>query len=272
MTGLFDFSEAQTFAFFAVLVRYSTLMAILPVTGDRMVPTPVKVLLALAISLVCFPGLVSSGKISITDAQVWSQTLYGIAGTTVLEALVGFALGFVARVLFDSLTFAGNMAGTVMGFSAASIYDPHQESQSQVVAEFLLALSMLLFFSFDGHHLMLRAALGSYDWIPIGGVTLGELFSTKLIAMSSEMIRLGIQLSAPVAITIFTVNVAFAVLARAMPQLNIMVISFSITALIGLAVMLFILPDFLGSSTGVYAQLGDWMTGILQSMRANSNG
>jgi flagellar biosynthetic protein FliR len=266
MEGLFQFTEGEALVFFAVLIRFSTLLVVLPITGDRMVPGPVKLVLSLMISWICLPGLLASGRASVSEAQVWGASLFGIASVAALEALVGFALGFVSRILFDSLTFAGNMVGTVMGFASASIYDPHQESQSQVVAEFLMAVSMLLFLSFDGHHLMLKAALSSYDWVPMGGVTLSEVFSTRLIGMSSEMIRLGTQLAAPVSMAIFAVNIAFAVLARAMPQLNIMVISFSITAIIGLVVMLMVLPDFLGSSSGVYAQLGDWMKGILQGM------
>ena len=50
-----------------------------------------------------------------------------------------------------------------MGFSTASQYDAHQESQSQVVAQIQMAIAILLFLALDGHHLMLRASLSSYS-------------------------------------------------------------------------------------------------------------
>ena len=57
-----------------------------------------------------------------------------------------------------------------MGFSTASTYDPHQESQTQVVAQIQMAIAMLLFLALDGHHLMLRASLESYRIVGVGGL------------------------------------------------------------------------------------------------------
>ncbi|HTL12613.1 MAG TPA: flagellar biosynthetic protein FliR, partial [Bdellovibrionota bacterium] len=156
MGNLFDLDQNQILTFFAVLVRYGTLVAVLPWIGDKVVPAPVKVLLALTLSAMLYPVLVATGKVSPQAATVWGSTSGGILSVTAVEALFGLAMGFAARMLFMAVEAGGNLAGNYMGFAMASQYDPHQESQSQVVAQIHTTLAMLIFLALDGHHLMLR--------------------------------------------------------------------------------------------------------------------
>ena len=72
-------------SFFAVLVRFSVLLAILPFVGDKVVPTPVKVLLSLAMTIALFPMLVARGHVNLGEAAVWGATAGGIVGTIALE-------------------------------------------------------------------------------------------------------------------------------------------------------------------------------------------
>lgn len=266
MMGLFQFSQEEMLCFFAVLVRTSVLVAILPFVGDRLVPMPVKILLSLAVSIVLFPALLRTGDVRPAEALAWGASASGIVATIALEALFGLALGFTAKMLFDGISFGANLVGTFMGFAAANTYDPHQETQTQVVAEIQMTIAMLIFLTMDGHHLMLRGALDSYRIVGIGRVGLGTAFSQKLVDMSSQVIRFGIQIAAPVAISLFAVNVAFGVMAKAMPQLNILVLSFAVSALIGLLVMLLGVPEFHSATVEILDRMGDWMEQMMVAM------
>jgi flagellar biosynthetic protein FliR len=271
-TSLFDFSQEEMLSFFAVLVRFSVLMAILPFVGDKVVPTPVKILLSLSITIALFPMLVARGNVNPAQAAVWGASAGGILGTISLEVLCALVLGYTARLGFEAVQFGGNLVGTFMGFSTAAQYDPHQESQTQVVAQIQMAIAMLLFLALDGHHLMLRASLESYRIVGIGGLAgfvktgMNGGFAQKIIELSGEVIKFGLQLAAPVAVCMFAVNVVFGVLAKAMPQLNVLVLSFAVTALIGLAVMLLTVPEFQGAVTNIFSLIGEWMNGVLLAM------
>jgi flagellar biosynthesis protein FliR len=272
MPDLFNFNQEEILSFFAVLVRFSVLLAILPFVGDKVVPTSVKILLSLATTIALFPMLVAQGHVNIAEAAVWGNTAGGIFVTIALEIAVALVLGFVARLAFESISFGGNLVGTFMGFSTASQYDAHQESQSQVVAQIQMAIAMLLFLSLDGHHLMLRASLQSYSIVGIGG--LGAFvnsgfngnFAHRMIELTGEVIKFGFQLSAPVAICLFGVNVAFGVIAKAMPQINILVLSFAVTGLVGLIIMMLSVPEFQGAAANIFGQMGDWMSSVLTAM------
>lgn len=267
--NIFNFTQLtmeECLSFFAVLMRYSVLIAVMPFVGDRMVPMPVKVLLALVVTVALFPALVAQGQIHPADAAVWGATTGGIAGTIACEVLCGLLLGFTARLLFESVSFGANLVGNFMGFAAASTYDPHQESQSQVVAQIQMAIAMLIFLALDGHHLMLRASLDSYRMVGLGKATLGGVASQRLIELTGQVIRFGVQLAAPVAVSMFAVNVAFGVVSKAMPQLNVLVLSFAVSALVGLAVMLMSVPEFQGAVGAVMGRMGEWIEGMAAAM------
>ncbi len=274
--SLFNFSQEELLTFFAVLMRYSVLIVVLPIVGDRFVPAPAKVLLSLAITMALFPALIARGEINPGAASVWGATTGGIAMTVGLEALFGLVLGFTGKLVFESIAFGGHLVGNFMGFSAATTYDPHQESQTLVIAEMQMAIAMLMFLALDGHHLMLRASLDSYRVLGLGGAGaivpagsgpfLNGAFSQRLIEITGQVIRFGIQLAAPVAVSMFAVNVVFAVMSRAMPQLNVLVLSFSVTALVGLLVMFLSIPEFTGMTNVIFSKMQDWMEGVLFAM------
>ncbi len=262
----FGLTEPELLTFFAVLVRFSTLVAVLPVVGDRFVPAPAKVLFALTVTIALYPALVARGQVNPGEALVWAATPFGIVGTITLEALFGLAMGFVARLLFDAINLGANLASQFMGFAMASAYDPHTESQTQVMAEIQLALAMLVFLVLDGHHLMLHAALSSYGIVGLGKAGISALGSERLIEMSSMTIRMGLQISAPVAVSLFGVQIAFGIISKAMPQVNILILSFAITGMIGLVVLRLGMPEYLGAAGAVTGRVGEWMTAMAQTM------
>jgi flagellar biosynthetic protein FliR len=268
--SLFNFNQEELLCFFAVLVRYSVLIAVLPFTGDVQVPGPVKVLLSLSISIALFPMLIASGQVRPADAAIWSADAGSLIGTIVLEVIVALVLGYTARLAFQAISFGGNLVGNFMGFGIASSYDPNQQSHTQVVAELHMAIAMLVFLAVDGHHMMLRSALQSYQIVGIGGEgVMGPArmaLSQRLIALCGEVIRFGVQLSAPIAIIIFAVNVVFGVLARAVPQLNILVLSVAISGFLGLIVMFLSLGEFHGVALNILSRMGDWMDGVLHAL------
>lgn len=259
-------NELEIISFFMVLVRMSVMFAILPIVGDSAVPGTVKILLSLAISFVVFPYLVKTGSINLEDARIWGSSAGGIVGTAALEVIVGLALGFVARLSFEAISFGANLVGTYMGLASASVYDPHQESQSQIVAQFQVALATLLFLSLDAHHWMFESLFSSYKIVGLGKFSMSALFGAQWIDITGQVFRFAIQISAPIAIVVFAINVAFGVLAKALPQVNMLVLSLGVTALAGFAVMFLGLSEFQAVSGGVFQRMTDWMQSLMKVM------
>jgi flagellar biosynthetic protein FliR len=265
---VFNFDQLEILCFFMVLVRFGTIFALLPVTGERTVPAPVKVLLALSLTLMMFPVLLSTGQVNPADAAVWGASAGGLIGMTVAEVAFGLAVGFCSRMVFFAIEAGADMAGAFMGFSMANTVDPNQETQTQVVTQIQVTLAMLLFLVLDGHHIMFRAALESYSVVGLGQIDLaGGDFQARLIELSAGTLRTALQLAGPVAVALFAVNMVYAVLAKAMPQLNVLVLSFSVSAFVGLFVMFMSIPEFQSTAAEMFSKVGGQMYEVMKALK-----
>ena len=247
-----SWSTTELLSFFMVLMRISTLIMLLPVFGDKVVPAPVKVLLSLTFSAVLFPVLKSNGTIHLKDAEAWSETSGKLLLTIATEILIGIGVGFASQLVFHSIQIAGDFMSQLMGFSMASMYDPHMETQTVVLGQMFSALAMLTFLALDGHHMLFRAMVETFHLIPQGHLALNEAFKNSMLGLVKNTLLFGIQLSAPMAACMLLVNIVYGILAKALPQLNILTLSMASSALIGGFVLLVTYPGIQSGMSNIF--------------------
>lgn len=244
--NIYAFDETQILLFFASLVRVSCLFLLLPIFGDNNVPPLVRIFLAFTVNLVVYPLAAASGGAAITPVLASD---IGILSLALKEAGVGLVIGFTAKLFFDALAFAFAYMGMQMGFNMASVYDHHAEASTPVISQLIMILAMLLFLALDGHHVFLKALLQSYGAVPVGGLTLSKEIFAFVLDASTQVFWIAVKLSAPMALMIFLINCAFGIVAKAVPQINVLVVSFTVNILAGFAVLVLTLPVF-GTSVG----------------------
>jgi flagellar biosynthetic protein FliR len=245
-------STEELLCFFMVLVRISTLLMLLPIFGDKSVPGNVKILLSITVSAVLFPILRSNGVVNTADAAVWSQSSAKILGVLATEMLVGLAIGFASQLVFHAIQIAGDFMAQLMGFSMASMYDPHLEHQTVVLGQILSALAMLTFLSIDGHHVLFRALVESFHLIPQGHFVINEAFKNSIIHLTGNTLLFGIQLTAPMAVCMLLVNIVYGIMGKALPSLNILSLSMASSALIGMFVLVITYPSFQSGMSNIF--------------------
>jgi flagellar biosynthetic protein FliR len=211
--------------FTLVLGRVAGIFSSLPLFGGERVPMNIRVLLTLALTLVCFPIL----KLSPQSLPSDFPSLFLIV---IAEALIGFTLGIVAKSVFGAVEFCGQIVGMQMGFSMASLFDPAM-GQQQLMSLFQSLLAMLLFLTLGAHHIFIRAMVESYTLIPIGGWHVSGELITFLVTTTSGIFILGVKLAAPVMVALLATSVVLGVMARSFPQMNIFMISMPLNIAIG---------------------------------------
>jgi flagellar biosynthesis protein FliR len=260
MSG-FGFTESEIVPFFASLTRVVALFVLLPVFGDSAIPQLVKVFLAFTVNLVVFPIAASQGLAHVGAA---ASTDLGIISLVVKEAAVGLVLGFTAKLFFEALTFAFAHMGNQMGFNMAAAYDHHSESNVPVISQMIMIFATLLFLTLNGHHFFLKALVQSYEAVPIGGFTLSRSAIKFVLETSTQVFWIAAKLSAPMALMIFMINCAFGIVAKAVPQINVFVVSFTVNILAGFLVLSLSMPMF-GTSVGeVFQLMAGRVQGLLQ--------
>ncbi len=246
-----SFNELEILQFFASLVRVSAMFLLLPIFGDNTVPAIVRVFLAFTINLIVYPVATAGGVPSLTSAM---DSEIGLAVLVLKESMVGIVIGFTAKIFFDGLNFAFGHLGNQMGFNMATVYDTQSESSVPVVSQLIMILAMLIFLGLDGHHLFLQALVQSYRVVPIGEFVLTKAVALHIIETSSQVFWIAAKLSAPMALMIFLINCAFGIVAKAVPQINVLVVSFTVNILAGFLIIAVTLPVF-GSSVNEVFEL-----------------
>ncbi|HHM04113.1 MAG TPA: flagellar biosynthetic protein FliR [Gammaproteobacteria bacterium] len=216
-------------------VRIAALMSVAPVFGTRTVPMRIRLGIALVLTLVVVPTLPPFPRVdplSVTALLV-----------TVQQLLAGLVMGFALTLVFSALITGGQVAAQLMGLGFASMMDPQNGVSVPVVGQFYTIVATLLFLVFDGHLVLIEMVNASFASLPVGQ-TMPAGNYWRLAAWGYWVFAGAVLVALPSIAALLMVNMAFGVLTRAAPQLNIFSVGFPATILFGFMVMLASLPYF----------------------------
>jgi flagellar biosynthetic protein FliR len=214
---------------FLAFLRIGGLLAVIPVFSGAHMPARVRVALAAAVAFLVGPNLPSS--------PLHTESLWTVTGIMALELGIGLLLGLVSRMIFFALELAGSIMGTEIGLALPSSFSPLSNAQSSPPAAILSHLAVVIWLCLDLHHSLILVFHRSYQLLPAGGASITEPLVTDVIARSQGVFHLALQIAAPMVAVAFLVSILFAVLARAVPQINVFFESFSVRILAGLIVL-----------------------------------
>jgi flagellar biosynthesis protein FliR len=149
------------------------------------------------------------------------------------EVMLGVALGFVVQTAFDVLVMAGQVIGLSMGLGFANLIDPQHGVTVPVLGQLYLLLALLVFVTINGHIAFLELLAGSFKAMPVGSAMLDDADLGTLIAWGGRIFSGALQVALPAVVAMTVVNIAFGVMSRAAPQLNLFGVGFPITIILG---------------------------------------
>lgn len=216
------------------LFRVGAMIVAMPVFGSILIPVRVRLMLALAVTSIVAPVLPAVQQIDPLSLEAVLIALQQI--------LIGVAMGFAMQLVFNAVTTGGQIIAMQMGLGFASMVDPQNGTQVPVLSQLYLLLVTLLFLGFNGHLVMIEMVAESFSVLPVAadGLTRNGLWT--LAHLGTQMFAGALWLALPAVASLLVVNIAFGVMARAAPQLNIFAIGFPVTLMMGFVVILFTLP------------------------------
>jgi flagellar biosynthetic protein FliR len=210
-------------------VRLSGLMLFAPFFSSAVIPTRVKAILVLALTLVLYPTVGRDlGAHTIADWPILVFT----------EFLIGAGMGIATNAVFEAVQMAGQVLGVQMGYSLINILDPQTQVDTTVVAMFYQSIVMLLFLRMDVHYWLLRAIGNSYLYMPPGATHLNSLFTVAVLKIGGQVFGLGIQIAAPVLSATLIADIVLGLLGKASPQLPLMMLGPAVKSLLGLLILI----------------------------------
>lgn len=225
---------AALVAFLLALSRATAWLTIAPPFNTRMIPIPVKIGFSAALALAVTPKVAASlGPTQLDTAQM--------IGAVVLQVVAGAGLGFIALVLFSSVSAGGSLIDLFGGFAVAQAYDPFLNNQASVFGRFYQLLATTLLFAIGGHLVLVKGFMTSFDALPLRGPNLASLGSV-LVNDVGLFFLAAVEIAAPLLAALFLAQVVLGMLARAAPHLNIFALSFPFTILLTLTLAGLALP------------------------------
>jgi len=132
-----------------------------------------------------------------------------------------------------------------MALSAAQAFDPVAKTNLPIFASFLNKLLIMLFLVYNMDHFLIKALFFSFEAVPVGGFTPGQPMINWIISLSASIPIVAFQVVAPIMVVIFLVQLAFGLVSKSVPQINIFFISSTVTIFIGLGIFLLSMPYFM---------------------------
>lgn len=211
-----------------VFLRVSALLTVFPIFSAANFPVQMRLALGALVAALVSPLL--------PPTLLQTHDFWGWIGIMSMEVLVGLAFGFASRIIFYALDLAGAIIGSEIGLQLPPSMNPMSGAQVTAPGTILYYLAAMIWLSLDLHHWMLVGFEKTYVYLPVGGAHLSEALMTDMIGRTSQIFLIALQLAAPVMAVSFIVSLVFAVLGRAVPQMNVFQESFTIRTLAGLSV------------------------------------
>jgi flagellar biosynthetic protein FliR len=209
---------AEVVTFLLVFGRAIGLIVAAPFWGGRVVPVVVRVWIAMILAIATYPMV----QVASLAGGITVLTLFT---SLVGEVLLGLILGWLAQLLFAGVRLAGQEIEMRSGLGLLQLVDPHEGGHSGIFAAFLEVAAGLIFFSLNGHHLLIQALSSSFSVFPLAG----EKFITRvldgLIGSTGEIFTIALRLSAPVLLGLLLSDIILGVLSRAVPQMNVFMVA-----------------------------------------------
>jgi flagellar biosynthetic protein FliR len=225
-TSLLETLLLDQFATFVlVLARMGALIATAPIFGSKAAPFQARALLAIAMTLIITPLHSSQADAHVADMFAFGKFVLN-------ETLLGLLLGLGIMILLSGVQLTGQIISQLGGTALGEGFDPLTEENVPVYSQLFYFLTLAMFVLLGGHRLLLEALLDTYAWLPPGKAALGDSFVEAMTNLLGQSFLLGVRAAAPAMAALLLATLVLGLIGRTLPQINILVVGFSVNALL----------------------------------------
>lgn len=220
--------------FVLLVTRYFIFLIVVPGLGGGVPGSVIRYPAALMIAGVCM----HSSALAILPTSAG-----GLVAQLVAEVLFGALMGIIPLLIVSGAQVAGHLASGTMGLNGAQLFDPSTSTQLSDLSRIYSDLTIITFLLLGGHHIAIAQLAGLNNGMIPGEFLLGENGVRVLIDQSARIFYIGCIVAAPVIVALLVTNFVMGIMSKAVPTINIFIISFPLTIGVGLALTILALPE-----------------------------
>ncbi len=209
--------------------RIAAMLMVAPMFGARLVPARVRIILALVLaasltSLIPSPGAIDplSGPGLMAIAQ---------------EIAIGATMGFMVQMVFDAVIIGSQTIAMSMGLGFAMLIDPQRGVNVPILSQFFVILTTMMFLALNGHLILIEVLMQSFVTLPPGTASFGTEGIWTVVSWGTQMFAGAVLIALPAVVALLVVNLAYGVISRAAPTLNLFAVGLPTTILLGFVIL-----------------------------------
>ena len=203
-------------------------MTFAPFLGSPVIPARIKAVFTLALTALLY---------SVCPVPALVLTPEGWTRVALSELTLGLAIGLCLQFVLEAAQLAGQIAGFQFAFSLVNIIDPTTNVDTPVLAIFHQLTALLFLLLMNVHHWLLRGVVKSFEYVPVGSVTISSATMGELFHAAGGMWLAGMQIALPLLLATLLIDVAVGFLSKASPQMPALFLSVPLKSLGGYAVL-----------------------------------
>lgn len=230
-----DILVSHLSAFMLIFMRTGFALMIMPGIGDSFVSPQIRLHFALGFAFVLTPFLAPH----LPALPAHAPDLVKLLAS---EAFLGIFIGTVMRIMIMSLDTAGTVISIQSGFANAMVFNPNTASQGTLMGALYSVMGVTLLMVTNMHHYMLASIIDSYTLFPaIAKAPDMQPIMEAVVQTVGASFRIGVQLAIPFLIVGLVTQIAFGLLGRLMPQVQIFFLAMPVQILLSLILLTMVL-------------------------------
>lgn len=223
-------------SFLLIMTRLATVLVVAPPFNGSMMPNRVRVAIAASVSLVVAP----------TQPVDISLDVLSLIVAIGYQVVVGALFGYLIQLMLSVPMIAGSMIDALSGLSASSLFDPMSNGSATPAARMNQMLTIIVLVGIEGHLLIVRGVIRSYEAAPLSGFNVGAIGPT-MVEASGQLLLAAVEIALPVLVALLMTEAVLALSARAAPRLNVMIVGFAVKSIVFMLVFALSLPLLINS-------------------------
>lgn len=241
-------------AFWLAFSRWLAIIFQLPLFENVAIPVVVKILTTLLLTFAFFPMV--QDQLIMDINHVGPESFWYL---TIFNTLVGLVIGFFVKSLMAIFVSTGALMTQQIGLNALSYFDPQAGGQVGPF-EKLIEWTVLMMIITSGALLpMFKGIISSFSTIHVYNIgKMAHSIDFFMILFKSIFIS-SIMLATPMIFVNLIINAVMGIVSRAVPQMNVIAVSFAVNIGLGLLVFMVGSDEFFATCFRIYTEkLGDW--------------
>ena len=238
----FEFLIMRAQLFLLIFARIFGMLMVAPLLSSSNIPGVARVGLGLMAAVTVLPWVADYGY------QIPQEGLF-FAALILGEALIGVIMGFLLNVVYAAFQLAGQFFSLQMGFAASQVYDPLAQLQLPLIGQFLNLIALFVLLSVSGlQKIFLVGIYRSFQTVTAYGIASGRDFMLNTMMTSlGKLFSQALLIALPIMGTLFLVSVSMGLLAKAAPQMNLLMLGFPINIFVAFLILYICLPFIMES-------------------------